>query len=357
MKPEISDKLHSIKKTVFGRKIVVKLAAFTAFVGTIATLTGSVYFRSNVFINDNGVTTEGKTNLTGVYEILEEQGIAVSEFDSVKLTWNDKNTYIDITRAFDVYVTADGKTVTVPVLGGTAADAIEKAGITLGAFDELSCAKSSPLTEGMEIKVIRIEYKEREETVTVPFETEYVDNTNKVIGYEKTLVNGSDGECLNVWQDKYVDGKLAGSKLVSETVITETVNEKIEIGTACAAPYAKMDDPSALKLVDGVPENYTRIISGKATAYSAKAGAKTASGRKAVVGTVAVNPNVIPYGSELYIVSQDRKYVYGYAIAADTGLGMMEGTVAADLFCASYADSCRWGAHYVDIFVITEGNG
>ena len=357
LKPKILDKLHTIKKTVLGRKIVVKLAAFTACVGTVATLTGSVYFRSNVFINDNGVTTEGKTNLTEVYEILEEQGISVSEFDRVKLTLNDKNTYIDITRAFDVYVTADGETVTVPVLGGTAIDAVEKAGITLGEFDELSCAGSALVTAGMEIKVIRVEYKEREETVVIPYETEYVDNTNKVIGYEETITNGVDGENLNVWQDKYVDGVLANSKLVSETAVREVVNEQIERGTACAEPYAKMSDGSALKLVDGIPEDYTRIVSGKATAYSAKVGAKTASGRDAVVGTVAVNPNVIPYGSTLYIVSQDRKHVYGYAIAADTGLGMMEGTVAVDLFCGSYADSCKWGAHYVDIFVITEGNG
>lgn len=357
LKPEILNKLHKIGKTAFGRKIIVKLAAFAACVGVVATLTGSVYFRSNVFINDNGVTTEAKTNLTEAYEILEEQGISVTEFDSVKITWNDKNTYIDIERAFDVYVTADGKQTTVPVLGGTVEDALEQAGITLGEFDELNYAKSALVTAGMEIKVIRVEYKEREETVTVPYETEYVDNTNKKIGYEETLVNGSDGENLNVWQDKYVDGELADSKLVSETAVREVVNEKIEVGTACAVPYAKMDDASALKLIDGVPEDYTRIVSGKATAYSARAGAKTASGRSAVVGTVAVNPNVIPYGSELYIVSQDRKHVYGYAIAADTGLGMMEGTVAVDLFCANYADSCRWGAHYVDIFVITEGNG
>ena len=57
-----------------------------------------------------------------------------------------------------------------------------------------------------------------------------------------------------------------------------------------------------------------------------------------------------------HIVSPDGM-VYGYAIAADTGLGMMEGTVAVDLFMASYEDSCRWGAHYVDIYVLSEGNG
>lgn len=339
------------------RKAVFSIMAFILVVATVVLLTGSIYFRSNVFINDNGITTEAKTNLTGAYEILDEQGISVSEHDSVELTSDDKNTYINIIRAFDVYVKADGKTVTVPMIGGTAIEAVEKAGVTLGEFDEIDCANTAPLAEGMEITVTRIEYKEREENVVVPYETEYVDNTNKKIGTETLLNAGSDGENLNVWKDKYVNGELADSELISETVVREAVSEKIEVGTACAVPYAKMSDPSALKLVNGIPENYARIVSGKATSYSAKPGASTASGRKAVVGTVAVNPNVIPYGSELYIVSQDRKTVYGYAIAADTGLGMMEGTVAVDVFAANYADSCKWGAHYVDIFVISEGNG
>ncbi len=339
------------------RKAVLSIIAFVLIVATVVLLTGSIYFRSNVFINDNGITTEAKTNQTDAYEILAEQGITVSEHDSVEFTSDNNNTYINIIRAFDVYVKADGETITVPMIDGTAIEAVEKAGVTLGEFDDISCAKSTPLTEGMEIKVTRIEYKEREETVVVPYETEYVDNTNKKIGTETLLNTGADGENLNVWKDKYVDGELVDSKLISETVVREAVNEKIERGTACAVPYAKMSDPSALKLVDGIPENYTRIVSGKATSYSARPGASTASGRKAVVGTVAVNPNVIPYGSELYIVSQDRKTVYGYAIAADTGLGMMQGTVAVDVFAANYADSCKWGAHYVDIFVISEGNG
>lgn len=339
------------------RKSFLKLTVFTLIVTTVVLLTGSIYFRSNVFINDNGVTVEAKTNETEAAAILAEQGITVGEYDKVELTSNDKNTYINIVRAFNVYVKADGRTITVPVVGGTVIDAIETAGITLGEFDGINSAKSALVYEDMEIKVTRVEYKEREERAAVPFETEYVDNSNKRIGDESVLNAGSDGENLNVWKDKYVDGELVNSELVSETVIREAVNERIERGTACAVPYAKMSDPSSLKLVDGIPESYARIVSGKATSYSARPGASTASGRKAVVGTVAVNPNVIPYGSELYIVSQDRKTVYGYAIAADTGLGMMQGTVAVDVFAANYADSCRWGAHYVDIFVISEGNG
>lgn len=339
------------------KKSIVKLTVFMAAVTAVALLTGSIYFRSNVFIDDNGFTAEAKTNKIELADILEEQGITVGEHDLAELTSDGKNTYIKITRAFNVFINVDGRKITVPVLGGTAIEAVKKAGIILGEFDELSCANTADAVEDMEISVTRVSFKEREEDVSIPFEIEYVDNTNKKIGTETKLNDGVDGESHKVWKDKYVNGVLEKSELISETVTAEPVNEKIERGTACAVPYAKMADPSALTLVDGIPADYTRIVSGKATSYSARPGAGTASGRKAVVGTVAVNPNVIPYGSELYIVSQDRKTVYGYAIAADTGDGMMEGTVAVDVFAANYADSCKWGAHYVDIFVITEGKG
>lgn len=344
---------HSAAKST-----ILKITAFALVVVIAVMLTGSLYFRSNVYITDNGVTKEAKTNETTALAILGEQGYYVGAFDSVEFTSDNKYSYINIIRAFDVYVIADGKTITVPVIGGTVGEALGKAGIILGEFDAISSSLSESVYDGMEITVTRISYSERTETGVIPFETEYVDNTNLQIGYEKVLSDGINGESVLTYKDMYVNGVLTSSELISEELMTEAVVQKIERGTACAVPYAKMSDPSALTLVDGVPTEYTRIVSGKATAYSSpKVNPKTASGRPALVGTVAVNPNVIPYGSELYIVSQDRKYVYGYAIAADTGLGMMEGTVAVDLFCASYADSCKWGAHYVDIFVITEGKG
>lgn len=340
------------------RNTMIKIASFALVVVMAVLLTGSLYFRSNVYITDNGITKQARTNETNVYAILGEQGYSVGAHDSVEMSSDDKYSYINIIRAFDVYVIADGKTSTIPVIGGTVEEALGKAGVVLGEFDTISCEKTDSVYDGMEITVTRITYSERTENAVIPFETEYVDNTNLQIGYEKVLGEGSDGECIRTYKDMYVDGVLSGSELISEDVTLEAVTKKVERGTACAVPYAKMSDPSALTLVDGIPENYTRIVSGKATAYSSpKINPLTASGRPALVGTVAVNPNVIPYGSELYIVSQDRKYVYGYAIAADTGLGMMQGTVAVDLFCSSYADSCKWGAHYVDIFVITEGKG
>ena len=80
-------------------------------------------------------------------------------------------------------------------------------------------------------------------------------------------------------------------------------------------------------MVDGVPvEGVAATYTGqRATGYSASATAKGASGRRLTYGTVAINPGVIPYGSLLYITSDDGKFVYGYAYAADTGAALVQG--------------------------------
>lgn len=356
MKPQI---VNSKMNKLLMQSTVIKMAIFTAVVLTAVLLTGSLYVRSTVFITDEGVTREIRTAQTDVYAILREEKYSLNPNDTVSYIKDEENNsgYIVIHRAFDVTISADGAVQTIGAVDCTVADAIEKAGITLGEDDIVDMNLSAEVFPGMEINVTRVKYVDRETETEVLFDTEYVDNANLVIGNEDVLTAGENGLNTVYYRDKYVDGRYQGSEQVAVKVIKAPVTEVVERGTACAVPYAKLDDPSSIKLVNGIPENYNRIVSGKATAYSARPGALTASGRKAVVGTVAVNPNVIPYGSEVYIVSQDRKYVYGYAIAADTGTGMMEGTVAVDLFMASYADSCRWGAHYVDIYVLSEGNG
>ena len=79
---------------------------------------------------------------------------------------------------------------------------------------------------------------------------------------------------------------------------------------------------------------------------------KTASGRDAIVGHVAVNTNVIPYGSKLYIESTDGSVVYGYATAIDTGGALMDGSAIVDVFYFSLDQCYQWGRREVNVYVI-----
>ncbi|MEG2678026.1 MAG: 3D domain-containing protein, partial [Oscillospiraceae bacterium] len=92
------------------------------------------------------------------------------------------------------------------------------------------------------------------------------------------------------------------------------------------------------------------------TAYSFKPGTFGASGMHMFQGFVAVNTNVIPYGSLLYITSPTGKFTYGWAIAADVGEAMMAGYVDIDLFFETYTESALFGKHKMNVYVVKQLN-
>lgn len=82
-----------------------------------------------------------------------------------------------------------------------------------------------------------------------------------------------------------------------------------------------------------------------ATAYTAHdygCNGRTATGRRAGPGVVAVDPRVIPLGSHLYIPG------YGFALAGDTG-GDIRGN-RVDLGFSSYGDAIRFGRREVTVY-------
>lgn len=92
---------------------------------------------------------------------------------------------------------------------------------------------------------------------------------------------------------------------------------------------------------------YSRSISMRASGYSAfdpGNSSYTARGTQLRKGLVAVDPNVIPLGTRLYIPG------YGYAIADDTG-GAIRGNVI-DLAFDSHADALRFGRQQVTVYII-----
>ena len=314
------------------------------------------------------ILTEGKKTATAysvdatVDELLEQAGVKLGEYDKVTpsgKTVISEGQSITITKAYDVKITADGKTVTVKCLNNKVSELLDRAGITLGKHDMVSEELGTVITEPAEIKVSRVEIKTEVQEKIIPYQTSTVTSNILAIGESEVRTKGVNGKTTTTTITTYIDGVKTDVKKETK-VVTKKVDEVIAEGAAIVTPYCKIDDPSIV-LKNGRPVDYEYIVSGKATAYTAPDGAYTASGRLAEIGTVAVNPNVIPYGSKLYIVGQYDNICYGYAIAADTGDGMMDGSLPVDVYMGSteehYGDACAWGLQYVDIYVIEVGNG
>ena len=84
------------------------------------------------------------------------------------------------------------------------------------------------------------------------------------------------------------------------------------------------------------------------TAYAA--GGSTATGRPAQWGVIAVDPRVIPLGTRVYVESAEGKYIYGEAIAADTG-GAIKGNII-DICVNSNAEAYRFGRRTVNVYIL-----
>ncbi|MCR5689150.1 MAG: 3D domain-containing protein [Clostridiales bacterium] len=102
---------------------------------------------------------------------------------------------------------------------------------------------------------------------------------------------------------------------------------------------------------NGIPVGYTKKFTGKATAYSGYG--LTSTGRTTMQGSVAVNPKIIPYGTKMWIVSDDGRYVYGYSVAEDTG-GFIywKNAPIADLFMYSEDECNEFGRRNVTIYIL-----
>lgn len=260
---------------------------------------------------------------------------------------------LEINRAVTVHVTVDGATRTIRMTGGTVGDVLEKVGVEVGVDDVTNVNAAESVSDGLTICVERVDYQERTETAPIAYQTktEYTNTLAKgrVVWKQK----GQNGETRRVYRDRYIDGELVDSELVSEEV-TEAVDAVKLVGTVVGAAMSPV--PFDLELdAAGQPVQYRSVYTGKATAYTndrGLCGTVCASGMKAQVGVVAVDPSIIPYGSKLYIVSPDGSYVYGYAIAGDTGGAAQSGRIVTDLFMNTYEECAQFGRRTMNVYVL-----
>lgn len=300
-----------------------------------------------------------------VADLLTELSVTVEEGQLVSLptaTVLKDGMTVKITNAYHVSVTADATQQALLLGEGTVKDALRQANITLGENDEVSPSLDSALYDNVSITVYRVEYTERTVNETIHFAKKTEKTSALYKGQSEIRQAGENGEKTVTYRDKIVDGVRVSSEAISETVLTEAVPQITAVGTKQKAvavaslrnggtPISELTAPETLQIVDGAPTQYSKIITGKAAAYTASPGSKTASGRAVKPGYIAVNPNQIPYGTKLWIVSTDG-IVYGYAIAADTGGFVKKGKFTVDLFMNTEAECKQWGSRDVVIYVL-----
>jgi len=348
------------------------LLPITALLLVTAILAGVIVTTTNLItIEDGGQFSVVTTMEKDPQKILDAQNIQLGPDDQMTFSGLKKHKgTITITRALPVKVYFQSKCTPLVMLGGTVADALSQAGITLGPDDLLNHPKTTPLVTGMSIVVTQVKYVTEKVTEAIAFTVEQKVDATLTVGQTKIEVKGQDGIKTLTYQKKFVNGKETEVKLISETVTKKPVKQVELVGSKAqtttttkprpivpVAPFpggtiSPLQPPTPLVMdANGVPQGCKNVITGRATAYTAKDGSHTATGRPVGVGYIAVNPNQIPYGTEMYVVSADGKYNYGYCIAADTGGFVNQGKVA-DLFFATEAECRAFGVRDIVIYVL-----
>lgn len=113
------------------------------------------------------------------------------------------------------------------------------------------------------------------------------------------------------------------------------------------------------------PAEYSSKIEVSATAYclcksccgkspSHPSYGVTASGYRIVPGTgakvIAVDPSIIPLGSNVYIEGLNGAWDYGYATAYDTGSAIKEYKI--DLYMDTHSEALSWGRRQVNVYIV-----
>ncbi len=281
---------------------------------------------------------------------------------SVSLQENAKeDMVVEIYNTYKVKIKCNGKVKKRTVSGGNVGEALKNAGYELGEFDYTSPKSSAELKDGMTITIHKVTVKERTKTVKLDYKTAYKETDSLYINQSRVVTKGKKGKKEILYNDFYVDGKLSKSVKVSETKKTKPVNEVVEIGKKVypypstlptGTPMSELRVPSYVKIgSNGLPQNYKKAINAKATAYC-EPGGTTSTGRPAMAGYIAVDPAEIPYGTEMYIVSADGRYVYGYCIAADTGGFIYSVDNTVDLYMNSESQCVNWGRRDIIIYFL-----
>lgn len=343
-------------------KVLRWLLIAVAIAAIMLGLSQPAFAQTKYVITDGDNVIVCMSSSTDPKVVIEEAGLQLGESDTYTTQKNDGISEIHINRIQMITVQADGEIFVVGSYGGTVADVLQSLEITLSDTDILSCSPDDQTYDGMSVELTRIRREILEYDEIIPHEVQVYEDVSLKAGEERVLVPGNDGVIHYTAQILYENGVEVQREILSEQTVAEPNNGIVFRGVdrSVRAQQTTGDElhiadpePAQINYVPGTNLTYREILDFQATAYycpNPELWNITYTGTEVQVGTVAVDPNFIPLGTKMYIVSADGEYVYGYAIAEDTG-GAIKGKIV-DLYFNTYDECITFGRRDVKIYVL-----
>ncbi len=335
-------------------KIAVLCSAVALIIVSAGIITLDALSKSVTVKNGGSMETKVFTFKNTVKDVLLEQGISLEKGDKTNFALNENlydNMTIEVYRAMQVYVTANGETKEVMTTKRVAEDILADAGYELTEDDDILPKRNRIAKADDTIVLVKNTTKTVTLTEATPYPKTEKPNASLSRGVRKTVQRGKKGQSEITYKISYADGVETGREVIAEKVITPAKAEIVEVGTK----KANLDDYTiayngTVTTSRSGTLSYSRVVTCNATAYDAVScgkipgQARTATGIIATRGVIAVDPSFIPLGTKVFVEG------YGYAIAADTG-GAIKGNII-DLFMDSRAEALQWGRRNVTVYIL-----
>lgn len=233
----------------------------------------------------------------------------------------------------------DGQTREVHSSADSLQDVLRELNITVNPGDKVFPSLDAPVQSGMRARIIRVEIK----TVTVKeaIARQTIREVSPALrpGHSRIKDVGADGISEVTYQLTYADGKRVLKERVSSKQIKSPSPRVVLYGKGSSLPsrgfYSRNVKTMQATAYDPGPKSCGPYADGY-----------TATGLKAGKGVVAVDPNVIPLGTRLYIEG------YGFAIAGDVGRAIRGNRI--DLGFNTYNEARAFGRRNVVVHIINQ---
>lgn len=282
-------------------------------------------------INDSNVSMV-KTALPDVKSVIQKQGIIIAEKDKVEPALDTELTEgmeIKVVHARDIKIIADNETSVIKTAATNTGQVLQEAGIVLGEFDKTVPGLTEPCMD--EINVMRVTINKITEDKKIAYPVEKVYDNNLYKGEQRVLTKGSTGIERYTYEVVLENNQEVGRNLLEKSIVKEPIKQVLALGTLQIASRG------------GSPISFKQVIEMKSSGYT-HTGRRTYTDIWPAVGTVAVDPSVIPLGSRLYIDG------YGHATAMDIGSAIKGNRI--DLFFDTRQEALSWGIRTVRVFVL-----
>ena len=316
----------------------------------------TVLAQNTYVITDGDRVVVHTSSATDPAAVLTEAGLALGEDDTYTTQSGIGMSEITIQRSQLVTVNYRGEIFEVSSTEETVDELLKHLDI-----DTEDMTVSVPLNaqtyDGMQIEISRTVRSTETYTASIPFQVTYCSDTSIPAGSEVVISEGADGQMLCTADVVYVDGKEVSRTVLEQTVVKQPINSLIAVGTGTQAQDLDNQwpiiDSDTITLPTGEVLTYYGTRQVLATAYThTDAGCDfiTATGTTVRVGTVAVDPTLIPYGTRMFIVGLDGQYIYGVATAEDCGGGIKGDRI--DLYYPTYQECMDFGRKFCRIYFL-----